>query len=44
MKSLTQLLKQLPTGKKTVVVALIVVIILTWLGVCAILATYPALS
>ena len=44
MKSFLELVKQLPTGKRAIVVAAIVIIILTWLGVCLILTTYPALS
>lgn len=44
MNSLVQLIKQLPVGRRAAVVALLVIIMLTWVGVCAILATYPAFS
>ena len=44
MNSLFQLIKQLPAGKRALMLILIVVILLTWVGVCAILSTYPAVS
>ena len=44
MNRLPRLIKQLPAGKRAVVVALVVIIVLTWIGVCAILATYPAFT
>jgi len=42
MNALLELIKQFPAGKRAVVVALIVIMVLTWLAVCAILASYPA--
>lgn len=44
MNSLVQLIKQLPAAKRALILILLVVIILTWVGVCAILSTYPAVS
>ena len=44
MRSLVQAIRQLPAGKRAIIVAAILIIVLTWLGVCAILATYPIFS
>jgi hypothetical protein len=44
MNRLFQLVKQLPGGKRAIVVILVVIIVLTWLAVCAILTSYPALQ
>ena len=44
MRRFLQLIQQLSPGKRATILTVIAIIILTWLGVCAILATYPVFS
>ena len=44
MRRFLQLIQRLSPGRRAAILIVVAIIILTWLGVCAILATYPVFS